>query len=115
VAAAIRPEAPWKESGWIVLFDDIEVLDFCGPFEVFCAVRLNEEKHVRAVALRGDSGGRKERHGRHPRRYEGHPEHSFNTCPHWTFWWFRRLGTRRELNNPVMLDWLRRRAAEVET
>ena len=28
----------------IVLFEDIEVLDFCGPFEVFSATRLNEEK-----------------------------------------------------------------------
>jgi len=28
----------------IVLFEDIEVLDFCGPFEVFSAARLNEEK-----------------------------------------------------------------------
>lgn len=28
----------------IVLFDDVEVLDFCGPFEVFCAVRLKEDK-----------------------------------------------------------------------
>jgi hypothetical protein len=28
----------------IVLFEDIEVLDFCGPFEVFSVVRLNEEK-----------------------------------------------------------------------
>ena len=28
----------------IVLFEDIEVLDFCGPFEVFSAVRLNEDK-----------------------------------------------------------------------
>jgi hypothetical protein len=28
----------------IVLFEDIEVLDFCGPFEVFSVARLNEEK-----------------------------------------------------------------------
>jgi hypothetical protein len=28
----------------IVLFEDIEVLDFCGPFEVFCAARLNEAR-----------------------------------------------------------------------
>ena len=28
----------------IVLFNDIEVLDFCGPFEVFSVTRLNEEK-----------------------------------------------------------------------
>ena len=27
----------------IVLFEDVEVLDFCGPFEVFFAVRPNEE------------------------------------------------------------------------
>ena len=27
----------------IVIFDDVEVLDFCGPFEVFSATRLNEE------------------------------------------------------------------------
>ncbi len=26
----------------IVLFDEIEVLDFCGPFEVFSVTRLNE-------------------------------------------------------------------------
>ena len=27
----------------IVIFDDVEVLDFCGPFEVFAVTRLNEE------------------------------------------------------------------------
>jgi hypothetical protein len=28
----------------IVLFENIEVLDFCGPFEVFSLTRLNEER-----------------------------------------------------------------------
>ena len=28
----------------IVVFENVEVLDFCGPFEVFAATRLNEEK-----------------------------------------------------------------------
>jgi hypothetical protein len=28
----------------IILFEEIEVLDFCGPFEVFSATRVNEEK-----------------------------------------------------------------------
>ena len=28
----------------IVVFEDIEVLDFCGPFEVFAATRLNEAR-----------------------------------------------------------------------
>jgi hypothetical protein len=26
----------------IVLFEDVEVLDFCGPFEVFSATRVRE-------------------------------------------------------------------------
>jgi transcriptional regulator GlxA family with amidase domain len=101
----------------IVLFEDVEVLDFCGPFEVFSATRLNEEK----------------------RREEPSPfevllvaEHSapviaagnMNVIPHETFEKCPRLdilvvpggwGTRKELNNLVMLDWLRTRAAEVET
>ena len=28
----------------IVVYEEVEVLDFCGPFEVFSVTRLNEEK-----------------------------------------------------------------------
>ncbi len=28
----------------ILVFPDVEVLDFCGPFEVFSVTRLNEER-----------------------------------------------------------------------
>ena len=28
----------------IVVFEEIEVLDFCGPFEVFAATRLDEAR-----------------------------------------------------------------------
>ena len=101
----------------IVIFDDVEVLDFCGPFEVFSAARLNEEKRreepspfeVLLVAERSGpisaSGG-----------LQVIPQHSFQTCPRLDIlvvpggW-----GTRRELKNPAMLDWLRPRAAEAET
>ena len=44
------------------------------------------------------------------------PAHTFHTCPPLDIlvvpggW-----GTRRELKNPVMLDWLKARAAQVET
>jgi transcriptional regulator GlxA family with amidase domain len=100
----------------IVLFDNIEVLDFCGPFEVFSATRLNEVKRredpspfdVRLVAAKGD-----------PITTTGNmrviPDHTFAGCPKLDIlcvpggW-----GTRKELNNPAMLDWLRTRAAEVE-
>lgn len=101
----------------IVLFEDIEVLDFCGPFEVFSTTRLNEEGRrdepspfeVLLVA---------ERPG--PVTATG----GMTVLPHCTFENCPRLdvvvapggwGTRRELKNPVMLDWLRARAEEAET
>jgi transcriptional regulator GlxA family with amidase domain len=101
----------------IVLFGNIEVLDFCGPFEVFAATRLNEANRreepspfeIWLVAETNapvvTSGGMKVI-----------PGHTFETCPRLDIlvvpggW-----GTRRELNNPAMLDWLRLRAPEAET
>jgi len=101
----------------IILFENIEVLDFCGPFEVFSVTRLNEEtrreelspfeillvaEHSDPVTATGDM--------------KVIPHYTFENCPHLDIlvvpggW-----GTRVELNNQVMLDWLRARAVEVET
>ena len=100
----------------IVLFDDVEVLDFCGPFEVFSATRLNDE-HRREepspfeVVLVAESPS--------PIATAGGmtvlPHRTFENCPYLDIvivpggW-----GTRKELKNPIMLDWLRARATEVE-
>lgn len=101
----------------IVLFENIEVLDFGGPFEVFSATRLNEERRreeaspfeVLLVAEKSapvvTTGGMKVI-----------PDHTFESCPKLDIlvvpggW-----GTRKELKNPAMLNWLRIRASEVET
>ena len=101
----------------IVVFNDIEVLDFCGPFEVFSATRLNEEKRrdelspfevslvAETLSYITTTGGMRVM-----------PQYSFENCPRIDIlvvpggW-----GTRKELNNPVMLEWLRTQAAEVET
>lgn len=101
----------------IVLFENIEVLDFCGPFEVFSAARINEEKRreepspfeLFLVAEKNapvvTTGGMKVL-----------PDHTLENCPKLDIlvvpggW-----GTRKELNNSAMLDWLRNRASEVET
>ncbi len=101
----------------IALFENIEVLDFCGPFEVFSVTRLNEERRreepspfeVLLVAEKDrpviTTGGMKVI-----------PDHTFASCPKLDIlvvpggW-----GTRKELKNPAMLEWLRARAAEVET
>ena len=105
-----------KHAG-IVLFNDIEVLDFCGPFEVFSVTRLNEERRreesspfeVLLIAENKDpvvtTGGMRVI-----------PDHTFESCPKMDIlvvpggW-----GTRKELKNPKMLNWLRLRASEVET
>ena len=101
----------------IVLFEDIEVLDFCGPFEVFAAVRLNEEKRREEpspfeVWLVAEHPEPVTTHG----NMQVMPHHTFKNCPPLHIlvvpggW-----GTRKELNNLTMLEWLRARAAEVET
>jgi len=101
----------------IVLFEDIEVLDFCGPFEVFCAVRLDEEKRRETpspfeVCLVAEAA--------EPVTTAGNmsviPDYTFENCPALHIlvvpggW-----GTRKQLNNPALLAWLRARAAQVET
>ena len=101
----------------IVLFDDVEVLDFCGPIEVFSATRMNEEKRreepspfeVLLIAENPSpittTGGMKVL-----------PHYTFDSCPRLDIlvcpggW-----GTRKELKNPIMLEWLRARATGMET
>jgi transcriptional regulator GlxA family with amidase domain len=106
-----------KKQVGILIFGDVEVLDFCGPFEVFSATRLNEEKrreepspfNVFLVAetknLITAAGGMKIA-----------PEYSLNDCPSLNIlvvpggW-----GTRREMNNGPLLSWIADRAKKVET
>jgi len=101
----------------ILIFEDVEVLDFCGPFEVFSATRLNEEKrreepspfNVFLVAetknLIAAAGGMKIA-----------PDYGLNDCPSLDIlvvpggW-----GTRREMNNGRLLSWIAERAKKVET
>ena len=100
----------------IVLVEDVEVLDFCGPFEVFSVTRLNDEKRREEpspfeVLLVAESPGAVTTTG----GMKVLPHYTFANCPHVDIvvvpggW-----GFRKELKNAVMLDWLRARAAEVE-
>jgi len=101
----------------ILIFDDVEVLDYCGPYEVFCSVRLNEEKRreetspfdVLLVAEKGDvirtSGGMRVL-----------PDVTTAECPSLDIMlvpggW----GTRREISNEPLLAWIAKRAKEVAT
>lgn len=97
----------------VLVFPDVEVLDFCGPFEVFSVTRLNadrrrEEPSPFDVFLVAESvnpvmttGG-----------MQVTPKHDFDTCPRLDLlvvpggW-----GTRPLLNNPRVIDWITRQAA----
>jgi len=101
----------------ILTFPDVEVLDFCGPFEVFSVTRLNEEARreepspfeVLLVAERMDTvvatGGLKVV-----------PDVTIDRCPPLDIlvvpggW-----GTRTEVHNQRLIDWIGERGRSVET
>ena len=101
----------------ILIFPDVEVLDFCGPFEVFSVTRLSEDARreepspfeVLLVAETPDTvvatGGLKVI-----------PDVTLDTCPPLDIlvvpggW-----GTRAEAKNQRLLDWIAERGRSVET
>jgi transcriptional regulator GlxA family with amidase domain len=101
----------------IVIFPDVEVLDFCGPYEVFSVTRLNEERRrqepspfeVLLVAEHSDpvtaSGG-----------LRVIPDSTFAMCPPLDIlvvpggW-----GTRKEIHNELLIGWITERGGQVET
>jgi transcriptional regulator GlxA family with amidase domain len=101
----------------IVIFPDVEVLDFCGPYEVFSVTRLHEDRRREEpspfeVFLVGENP--------EPVRATGGlrvlPDVTLETCPPLDIlvvpggW-----GTRREIGNQRLLTWIADRARQVET
>jgi transcriptional regulator GlxA family with amidase domain len=100
----------------ILIFPDVEVLDFCGPFEVFSAVRLNEERRreepspyevllvAEELKVIVATGGLKVL-----------ADQTLETCPPLDAllvpggW-----GTRREIKNERLLSWIGERGRDVE-
>lgn len=99
----------------ILVFDQVEVLDFAGPFEVFATTRLDEDRRAETespfdIRLVGQTG--------EPVTTTGGmrviPHHGFDDCPH-----FDVLvvpggkGARTEIHNEALMEWLRDRATGV--
>lgn len=95
----------------IVIFDEVEVLDFCGPFEVFSvASRFTDPPGFRVLTVAEAHRPILTRGG-----MSVNPHHDFADCP--------RLdmvlvpggqGTRKEMHNPVLVDWVRNTAPSAE-
>lgn len=96
----------------IVIFDDVEVLDFCGPFEVFSVTRTDETNRREtpspfAVQLIAETDSTIATAG----GMRVSPQATFASCGELDVlvvpggW-----GTRREMRNTNMLAWLQDRA-----
>jgi transcriptional regulator GlxA family with amidase domain len=95
----------------ILLFDDVELLDFCGPFEVFSvAGRRTEPTAFDVYTLAEKPGPVAARNG-----LSVNPHHVLSESPSPDLLLVPGgLGTRREIHNPALLDWIRRRAEQAE-
>ena len=101
----------------IVVYEAVEVLDFCGPFEVFSLTRLNEERRreepspfnvfliAEATSPVVATGGMKVV-----------PDYDLDTCPQLDIliipggW-----GAIREMNNERLVNWIGTRSTQVGT
>lgn len=101
----------------ILIFDDVEVLDFAGPYEVFSRTRLvpgvQSRRSEESAPFRVFTVAR----SRDPIRTTGGlmvvPHHSFADAPRIDLLVVPGgIGTRPLLERPDTLDWIRRAAAE---
>src|SRR5262245_47267597 len=95
----------------ILIFDDVEVLDFCGPFEVFSVSnRFTDPPAFRILTVAEKSGPVVARAG-----LSVNPHHSLTNCPRPNILVVPGgMGTRTEMNNPALIDWIGRAARQGE-
>lgn len=91
----------------ILIFDDVEVLDFCGPFEVFSVARKlgesgDEARLFQVVTIAPENRLMSCRYGllvQPHHAIDDHPPLDILVVP-------GGQGTRRERTNPRLLDWI---------
>ncbi len=95
----------------ILIFDDVEVLDFAGPFEVFTvAGEVNDPAPFRVYTV-AETGEAVTTRG----RLSINPHYSIGTCPPPDILLIPGgYGTRPLLQNEVILNWIRDQAGRVE-
>jgi transcriptional regulator GlxA family with amidase domain len=95
----------------VLIFGDVEVLDFCGPFEVFSVANAFTDPpafHVFTVAE--NAGPVLTRGG-----LSVNPHHRLPDCPRPDLLLVPGgQGTRREMHNAVLTDWIKARSQEAE-
>lgn len=95
----------------ILVFDEVEVLDFAGPFEVFAvADELRSHSVFNVVTVAPRTGVVRARNG-----LNIVPHYDLDACPpSHVLVVPGGFGTRALLGNPVVVEWIRRRAHAAE-
>lgn len=95
----------------ILIFDDVEVLDFCGPFEVFSvANRFTDPAPFNVFTVAEKAGPIVARNG-----LSVNPHYRLSDCPHADLLLVPGgQGTRREMHNQVLIDWIGQAAGKAE-
>lgn len=95
----------------ILIFGEVEVLDFCGPFEVFAvAGRGLEQKPFDVFTVAEKSGPVIARNG-----LSVNPRHTTGDCPQADILIVPGgMGTRREMHNQILIDWIKEAAGKAE-
>jgi transcriptional regulator GlxA family with amidase domain len=107
---------PIKKKVGMLLFPNVELLDFCGPYEVFSTMRFDEEKKMpvpspfEVYLIAEEKGLIKTRAG-----MEVAAEYSITDHPPFDVlvvpggW-----GTRAEINNEKIISWIKKVAQDVD-
>jgi transcriptional regulator GlxA family with amidase domain len=95
----------------ILIFDEVEVLDFCGPFEVFAVTgRGREQKPFDVFTVAEKSGAVIARNG-----LSVNPRYTLVDCPQAEILIVPGgMGTRREMRNQRLIDWIKEAAGCAE-
>jgi transcriptional regulator GlxA family with amidase domain len=95
----------------ILVFDDVEVLDFCGPFEVFSVTGQRDDLkpfNVYMVAVNNTPVIARN-------NFSINPPYNLSDCPQPNILLIPGgFGTRREINNEALLNWVKQRAGTAE-
>ena len=95
----------------ILIFDDVEVLDFCGPFEVFSVTNeLNDDIQLNVFTVAENASTVNARNG-----LSVNPKYTLANSPEPQILLLPGgQGTRRLMNNPAVLSWLTARFQKLE-
>ena len=100
-----------KRNVAILIFDEVEVLDFCGPFEVFGVTGYKDgTESFNVYTVAEGPGPVIARNG-----LSINPAYTITDCPRPDVLVVPGgLGTRKEMDNPVLREWIEDHAKEAE-